>query len=269
MNAGIPVALDAPPRPVVLPSAPPVFPPGAVVVAGSGKDPISLGAVGRQMLRTSYSQDRFLFSQISRYDELGRMVQALGDVQSARMRGEQALATSQSQLAQVESSLRKNRDDQPHMEKRLHRNAHPRFLHYLQLNREEKVHRLTSELEALRQTERRLIEEEQALHATVSHQTAELGRLRENESTSNAASAERVGLFNGVVSSQPPTQNLLQLQFEVSNVHNHRTVESTAVQQVSSALGRVNNALQLFSQAHSCLHRASNVVRYLLSKCYS
>lgn len=231
-SAAIPVALAPVPPPVV-----------------AGNPPLT-GNNGSRIDTSS------LHGKLRRHAELNNVIQGLGDASGRRARCEQNLQAAVRAYNDNEAQLKKNRDSQPRAERRLHRNAHPRFLHYLQFNREAKVKRLTAELEALREDERRRVELKKSLEHDVNLKKEELAASQSTESYMRGATAERQHIFDDVVASQPPTSVLSNSRFELQNKENEHRAEVSLLNSVENSLRQVEGARMMFGQAAQKLHEA-------------
>lgn len=185
------------------------------------------------------------------------MITAAGNVDAAKRAGDDALASAQERLAVTKLRLQKNRKDQPYMEKRLHRNAHPRFLHYLQFNRQAKVERLGRELEALRQEEIALVSQMHALEDEVSHKSRAAAILTANVANVLSAQSERKRLFDFVVASQPATSLQISLTQQIFTLDSQRSIENALASQLRNCHLQINASLSMFQEAMGHLRAAS------------
>jgi len=239
--------------------APPVYNLDELQPTNQVYDLDELQNTGRRMLRAATSTMPGMAEQIYRYDDLGRLIASLGNASAERQRCEAAVSATQQQIAYADAELRKNRQNQPYMEKRIDRNEHPHFLHYFVINREQKVQRLKGELEQLHSTEQNLVMQEQNLDGRLANEQAALAQASMREQQCAAAQAERASLFDAVVASQPPTAKLVNLQQQVGAAQQQVQLNSTLLQQVGVSLQRAQVAVQLFQQAHHCLRQASTM----------
>jgi hypothetical protein len=219
----------------------------------------SLAASGARILRSSLSANPTLHDDIARFDALSAVLRELGDARAAMARGAARLADTERRLAAVEQKLREDRNAQPYAEKRLHRNAHPRFLHYFVINRQAKVERLTRELETLRQTENELVEEEARYHAQEREDAKALRALQSDVATMESALQERDAIFSRVVQSRPATARLVDLAGQLTATQMQRQQEEFLAAGIAQSLGLVGNALNLFNRAFGMLQEASSM----------
>ena len=194
------------------------------IPAASLRKTSSLGSSGKiilaQALSAGHQEEESQWSgslqaQLQRYDDLGRKLFVLGNAAETRRISEEELKSVENASNENAKALKKNRDDQPRAERRLHRNAHPRFLHYFQINREEKVRRLTHELEELKQDEKIRVELSRRYRTEIEIKRALLKDAIANETEMINSITEQKRIFDNVVNSQPPTINLINLQSQI------------------------------------------------------
>jgi len=200
-----------------------------------------------------------LQGQFNRYDELNSMIQSMGDASGARANGERNLEAAQRMYDENDKLLQKNRASQPRAERRLHRNAHPRFLHYFQFDREGKVKRLERELEELRADERRRDELKKQYAAEVEQQRRALANLQAYESQQKQAQREKQQIFDNVVDTQPPTPNLSNLRYQINQAESEKSIEANLLQAVERSLSQIDGARNLFNQAARQLREATGM----------
>lgn len=171
--------------------------------------------------------------KLARYDELSRLILEYQSVPEMLRKAEYDAIEVERELKTARVNLKKNRDRQPYQERRLHRNAHPHFLHYLQFNREAKVKRLEGELEAARR-------EESELEATERRLSSSLARLKEETvptlRSRNLALAsfkeEQRAIFDNVVDGRPPTDRLLAISMEKNECDQELSVDGDLLKAV-------------------------------------
>lgn len=222
----------------------------------------SYGQQGRAILAQAYtsgggSSSGSSSDPFTKYDQLSTLVTSLSSAESSRRRGDDELQRAEQAFSANETALRKNREKQPYQEKRLKRNAHPRFLHYFQINREDKVKRLERELVAMREDERQREQASVVLGETVKERKRDLEALRATEAELNRAKAERLRIFDSVVESQPPSGLLANLRAQKQQNDNDIATDGNLVNQVQSILGAVQSAQQMFNRAYSQIREAS------------
>ena len=191
---------------------------------------------------------------VARFDELGLMLQVAGDANGLKARDDAQLAQLQSRLSATEAKLRKNRDAQPYQEKRLHRNAHPRFLHYLQFNREAKVERLQRELDQMRADEKRMEAEVLELRDHVAAQSRVCDVRARNAASVAEAQRERMRLFDWVVSVTPDTPAMVDIKHQ-------RQAATRALQAESELHARLRETLLRVAAARDSFARAASELR--------
>jgi hypothetical protein len=154
------------------------------------------------------------------------------------------------------------------MQKRIHRNENPRFLHYLVCQREAKVQRLKGEKQELENIH-------QDLTLKLSTDSAQLTNLQQQRQGQHGAVERKhqlerrsTDLFNQVVDAQPPTQELHQLH---TSMQQHRGLEASeqallqavgnSAQQVKQGLSLFQQAAKLYQDSRSVNEQAKDVVR--------
>mmetsp|Transcript_17495 Transcript_17495/g.34394 ORF Transcript_17495/g.34394 Transcript_17495/m.34394 type:complete len:492 (-) Transcript_17495:100-1575(-) len=193
-----------------------------------------------------------------RYDEVVNGIQNLQHVDNDIKVSNQQIGQCKQRLDDVQRKLHKARKDLPKAEARLDRNAHPRFFHYMQINRQEKVQRLTKMVEDIKVSEEQLVGDKHQRESELKKAQEELQRLRGIEANRDALRSERQDTFDKVVASTAPTPRLQQIRANISAQTSALQAEQSLLTQVNEVLSLVRQAQQLYAQSMQMLQRAAN-----------
>jgi len=178
------------------------------------------------------------------------------------------VASTSAEVNRRQGLKTKTQQDDACMQKRIHRNENPRFLHYLVCHREAKVQRLKGEKQELEKLH-------QDLTLKLSTDSAQLTNLQQQWQSQRGVVERKhqlerrsTDLFDQVADAQPPTQELHQLRagvqlnrgLEASDQALLQAVGNTA-QQVRQGLSLFQQASTLYQEARSVNEQAKNVVR--------
>jgi len=155
--------------------------------------------------------------------------------------------------------LKQTEEANAYMQKRVHRNEYPRFLHYFVCNREAKVQRLKEELQNL-QT---IVQDLSKKVSDDSSQLTALRRQKRNAHTTVIRKQQMEGLshqlFIQVVDGQPPTDNLKNLRAEGQQQRSLLASEQVLLDAVGKSVQQVQQGLLLFQQAEGHYRHARSI----------
>ena len=219
---------------------------------GSAAPAVSMGnttAVGR-------SFDRSFFAN---YDQVLADIRSLQYVDSALQDTDKQIESSTFELKRVKHNLFKLRKAEKKLEKRVDRNENPRFLHYLQLNRHEKVQRLKGEYNNLRARDEKLLGQSQALDRNLRQLKQQKNSHVKQKQRRSGLEHQRQQMFDQVVDSQPPTQLLRQVDNNIALQSREIQKETNLLNQVDEVVSRIRLAEQQYSKSLQMLQRAQRM----------
>jgi hypothetical protein len=155
--------------------------------------------------------------------------------------------------------LTQTRKDDECLQKRIHRNEHPRFLHFFVCKRKAKVERLKEEYAQLTAVE-------QDLSRKVDADSALLSNLQQQQQNAQAVIDRKHqlelhcrNLFEQIVNEQPATPCLQQLQNNVQQQRGALSSSQQALQNISNSGHLIQQGLAFFQQAESIYQLALQV----------
>jgi len=158
-----------------------------------------------------------------------------------------------------QTSLKQTQKDETHMEKRVHRNENPRFLHHFVWNRKAKVERLKGELQQLKTIR-------QDLSNKLAIDSAQLPALQQKQKDMHTIvdgkhqmEIQSLDLFNQVVACQPATQTLKDLRIGEQDQRSLLASEKMLLQAVGLSVQQVMQGLSLFREAEGLYRQAQSI----------
>jgi len=197
---------------------------------------------------------------IKEYDGIKRQLTPLIDydgIQVQAIDGQVASVLHEINIRQT--LLNQTQKADTHMQKRVHRNKNPRFLHYLVCNRAVKVECLKEELQQLETVV-------QTLLIKLSFDSAKLSRLQQQQKEAHAIMNKKLQmqgqsrqLFNQVVDCQPPTQTLKRLRAQEWKERSLLATEQIFLEAIGNSVQQVQQGLSLFQEAEYLFRRAESI----------
>jgi len=202
------------------------------------------------------------------YNSIEQQLLPLRNSESQMHNLDAQVATASAEIHRRQGLLTHTQKDDAHLQKRIHRNENPRFLHYFVCNRDSKVERLKGELQQLQSVEKDLMYK-------LSTDSTQLATFQQQQQNAHAIVDKKHQLegqcrhlFDQVVDAQPPTQALQQLRAGHQQQRSFLASEQglahavgNCVQQVKQGLSFFQKAESLYRQAHSVNERAKDVNR--------
>jgi hypothetical protein len=190
-----------------------------------------------------------------RYGELATQMASLANVDNALRSAQGSVAQTEAAIAQQRQALASQVAAQRRLEKRIHRNENPRFLHYFVLNRKDKVVRLKGEhagnLQAQTSTKAATAESELAL----SRHQQQLAGVSEAVRTRDALASEQQRIFDAVVQAHPSAR-LQQIAANAAAQERAAAQEQGLAQHVQAVLGQLQQGLGMYARAQQMLEEA-------------
>jgi hypothetical protein len=196
---------------------------------------------------------------INEYNTTQEQLVPLQDAETQMHAVDSQVATASSSMSRRQALLSKTIVDDAKLQKRIYRNAKPRFLHFLVCNREAKVERLKRELDELVTIEQDLsnkISTDSALLSTLQQQQCHAHALV--DSKHQLESRCRI-LFDEVVDSQPPTQCLQDLHANLQQQSVLLVSEKALLQEVSQSVAHLQQGLARFHRAGDLYRQAAHI----------
>jgi len=197
-----------------------------------------------------------LETDIRRYDDLIAYTADSAQVAAFLAKAENELQIAKKFFSENETALTNNKNSQPRAEQRLYRNANPRFLHYMQFNREEKVKRLTQELQALKEDEQRRTALRPQYQAEVNKKGEVQRSALNRENQIESAQREMKQIFEKVVDSQHPTAPLISFNQQLQAARSSLNANNSLMAGIQFSAQELGRAQQLFSVAQQELQVA-------------
>jgi chromosome segregation ATPase len=204
---------------------------------------------------SSASNDR-IRHLFQRYQELEEVVQGNASKSSEVPKLQASVKDFEQHLAAAQGNLHKTQAAASYTRKRLYRNAHPRFLHYLQIGRESKVRRLEQEVENLERQVQELQSLDQSLQARLSSAKQQLTEATVSRDRCEAARKEMLSIIDHVATSNGTT-TLRSLLSQVQQSNTELSQDIGILSSLERVMVEVQHARALFSQAHQELRRAA------------
>ena len=234
--------------------------PFATVVQATAEDTSSYGFTAGVSAQQAFvgagSFDRSFFAG---YDQIAADLRSLEYVDQAIQDTEKNIKSSSFKLERVKHNLFKLRKSEKHLAKRVSRNENPRFLHYLQFNRHEKVQRLKGEYNELKAEDEKLLGESQALDRSLRQLKQQKNNHIKQKQRRDGLEQQRQQLFNQVVDSQPPTPMLRQVDNNIALQNREIQRETMLLNQVDEVISRIRLAEQHYSKSIQLLQRAQRL----------
>jgi len=194
---------------------------------------------------------------IYEYNSTEQQLIPLQNSEGAMQQVDQQVAGLKGEVDRRIGLLNKTQADHELLEKRIHRNENPRFLHYFVCNRDAKVERLKGE-------DKEVLEISGDLTTKIQAGSTQLSQLKEQQQNAHGVVDRKHQLeshcrnvFDQVVDARPATPALSQYQ---ANVQQHQALmaqEVHLVQSIDQCVQLVNKGLQHFQQAEGHYRSAS------------
>lgn len=193
---------------------------------------------------------------IQKYQAICTRIDQLSSSPARKAGAEAQLARAKAKIAELENGLRNTKMTQTNLEARIQRNANPHFLHYLQIDREGKVRRLQQELADVLAKSLRLEADLKEVQQEVATIRSSLSSLQHQEAELRAANLDKQGIRSQIVQLSPNAEHVQLLKAQQVAIEGSVANDTQLLQQLNAVMSQVNNARQLFNQAHVALDRA-------------
>jgi len=172
-----------------------------------------------------------------------------------------AIEETRKEISKADMQIRKKRKEGGKTRARLRRNENPRFLHYLQINRTEKVDRLRGELTETLGKEEKLSGEKHAAEVKLSELEEDLKILRRSAANRDKLAMEKLSTFEAIVASVPATGRLQELNLNIVEQSRNLRMEMKVLAQVDVVVQGLRKSQQLYDEALQLLQRAASLNR--------
>jgi hypothetical protein len=148
------------------------------------------------------------------YKGLSEQLDAPENAAGARYKTEQSLAELERKIGDTQLLISDFQGPIVELQRRLDRNANPRFLHYMQLHRADKVERLSRELVALLGEEAHQVRLKLTCEKSAERLYRALSNIRQSEAQKARLETEQRQLFEQIVASAATPRQDARFEYE-------------------------------------------------------
>jgi len=192
----------------------------------------------------------------SSYDKVVSEYNSLSYVDSHISQKDAEIKDCENNISVNNRWLAENRKKQPKLSKRIQRNEHPHFFHYMQFKREEKVSRLKGEMESLLKDEEKYVGVIKTYTAKLQKSKMDLAELQRKKSHRQALYQKSKQMFDTVVESVPHTAKLDQVLRSVAAQTSENLKEEQLMLQIDQVIATLRRAEQYYRQSINILLQA-------------
>jgi len=203
------------------------------------------------------SQPGFDPSFFQDYDATNNQVQSLSHVENDIQVQRAEIKRLKDSISTWESKLSNARKQQPRLEKRIHRNENPRFFHYLQINRHEKVNQLKQTRDSLVSGQEQWTSSKQRDEGQLKDMMTALTNSESLARTRDQLENKLQSMFDQVADSVPPTPRLNQINSNIFEQTGALRVEQMLLDQVNGTLSTLDQVQKLYNESMGMLQRAA------------
>jgi len=191
-----------------------------------------------------------------RYDAINSELAQLQNAESGLQVANGNVTTNKKRLHQLRSARRTLEQKKKKLAARIERNAHPHFLHYLQVDRKGKVARLRGDMEKLNGQIANVEANIQQASTALSQANSQYSAFTNAVSRKNQLRAEKTAIFNSVIKSMTPTARLRQIAQNQNDQKMVLLAEQNLSAGIRNCLYTARSGMQQYQQSMQMLQRA-------------